>query len=247
VSWNDPAVVAQQYASEVNLEARRALYENVEGPDPRELTFAAVAEVRPRRVLEVGCGQGWLSERIQRDLGCEVVAVDQSEHMVDLTRARGVRAEVADAEELPFEDAQFDLVYSVSIFTHLDEQSQDAWLAEIDRVLEPGGIGLLTTAGQPLLDSFRGGLQSNSRDFSERIAAHRSVEEEGFIFEPYARSRWNAPDFPGIGESYGLTLHSEQYVRDHWSRFFDVEAYWPAALNVSQNLVLVRKRGGEEG
>ena len=44
---NDPAAVARQYATEHNLEARRSLYANAEGPDPRQLAFAAAAEGRP--------------------------------------------------------------------------------------------------------------------------------------------------------------------------------------------------------
>ena len=50
---NDPAHVARQYATEDNLEARRALYARVAGRDPREMVFEAVAGVEPRRVLEV--------------------------------------------------------------------------------------------------------------------------------------------------------------------------------------------------
>ena len=51
---DDPAAVARQYATEANLEARRSLYDDAEGPDPRELAFQAVAEVEPDDVLEVG-------------------------------------------------------------------------------------------------------------------------------------------------------------------------------------------------
>ena len=64
MSLNDPGSVARQYATEGNLEARRALYADVEGSDPREVAFAAVAEFAPRRVLEVGGGPGELAARI---------------------------------------------------------------------------------------------------------------------------------------------------------------------------------------
>ena len=58
---NHPDDVAVQYASEANLEARRSLYAHTEGSDPREVAFAAVAEVSPSDVLEVGGGPGELA------------------------------------------------------------------------------------------------------------------------------------------------------------------------------------------
>ena len=80
---DDPDVVRREYADESRFSARAAAWKNSEGPDPRNLAVEAVAEVRPRTVLEVGCGRGELAERIQRELGCELKSVDQSERMVE--------------------------------------------------------------------------------------------------------------------------------------------------------------------
>jgi SAM-dependent methyltransferase len=91
----------------------------------------------PRRVLEVGCGQGWLAERVQRELGCAVVALDQSEHMVELTRARGIEAHVGDVRALRFDDGAFDCVVAAWMLYHVPDV--DRALAEIARVLRPGG------------------------------------------------------------------------------------------------------------
>ncbi len=48
---------------------------------------------------------------------------------------------------LPFEDEQFDLVYSLSVFTHLTEPLQHRWMAELRRVTRQGGLILFTTRG----------------------------------------------------------------------------------------------------
>ena len=71
---DDVRLVHEEYASERGLEGRRAAYRESEGDDPRELAFAAVSEVRPADVLEVGCGPGELAERIGRDVEVPIVA-----------------------------------------------------------------------------------------------------------------------------------------------------------------------------
>ena len=134
---NDPDVVAKEYADERGLAARKAAYRWARGPDAREVAFAAVAEVRPRRYLEVGCGEGEFAQRVQEEVGCDVVAVDQSERMVELTRARGVDARVGDVQELVFEDGAFDCAVANWMLYHVPRL--DRALAELARVLRPGG------------------------------------------------------------------------------------------------------------
>lgn len=134
---HDSELVREEYATDAGLAGRIAAYRFAEGPDARELLFAAIAEVSARRFLEVGCGQGWLSERVQRELECEVVAVDQSEYMVELTRARGVEAVVGDVQALPFADASFDCAAAPWMLYHVADV--DRALSELARVLRPGG------------------------------------------------------------------------------------------------------------
>jgi 2-polyprenyl-3-methyl-5-hydroxy-6-metoxy-1,4-benzoquinol methylase len=68
--------VEEQYATESGLAARKAVYTDVSGPDARDIAFDAVAAAAPRAVLEVGCGEGELAERMQRELDAEVIATD---------------------------------------------------------------------------------------------------------------------------------------------------------------------------
>jgi SAM-dependent methyltransferase len=137
VRFDDPSYVRTQYATEDGLEARRSIYRDTTGPDARELMFEAVAEVAPRFVLEVGCGPGEAAERIARELGADVVAIDQSERMVELARSRGVDARVDDVQHLDFPDGEFDCVLAAWMLYHVPEL--DRGLAEIARVLRPGG------------------------------------------------------------------------------------------------------------
>lgn len=48
---------------------------------------------------------------------------------------------------LPFKDQEFDLIYAVSVFTHLSENLQKHWITELTRILQPGGVLLITVKG----------------------------------------------------------------------------------------------------
>jgi SAM-dependent methyltransferase len=136
--WDDPAAVRTQYATERNLRARQALWANVEGENAPVVLWRILASLAPRNVLEVGGGQGELAERMQEELGARVAFVDQSERMVELARARGIDdARVGDVQELPFADASFDTAVAAWMLYHVPDL--DRGLAELARVLEPGG------------------------------------------------------------------------------------------------------------
>jgi ubiquinone/menaquinone biosynthesis C-methylase UbiE len=136
LSHRDAEVVRNEYATEARFLRRRAAFATATGPSAIDTVFEAVAEAEPRRVLEVGCGPGELAERIARDLGADVVALDQSERMVELTRARGVEAILGDVQALPFEDASFDCAVAAWMLYHVDDL--DRGVSELARVLCPG-------------------------------------------------------------------------------------------------------------
>jgi ubiquinone/menaquinone biosynthesis C-methylase UbiE len=137
VKLDDASFVREQYATEAGLAARKAAYAETSGPDAREIIFEAVAAAHAEFILEVGCGEGELAERIERELGAQVVAIDQSERMVELTCARGVDARVGDVQELAFPDESFDAVVAAWMLYHVPDL--DLGLSEVARVLKPGG------------------------------------------------------------------------------------------------------------
>jgi SAM-dependent methyltransferase len=141
---DDPKDVVKQYASEDNLRARQALWEEVEGENAPLVLWRTIAEWGPKDVLEVGGGQGELAERMQSELGAQVTFIDQSERMVELARGRGIEnAQVADAQSLPFADESFDTVVAAWMLYHVTEL--DLGLSEIARVLKPGGALIAVT------------------------------------------------------------------------------------------------------
>jgi SAM-dependent methyltransferase len=137
LTLHDPEVVAQEYATEARFLRRRAAFAHATGPSALDTVFDAVAEVGPRRYLEVGCGPGEMAARVQAELGAEVVAVDISARMVELARSLGVDARVGDVQELPLEDASFDCAVAAWMLYHVPDL--DRGLAELARVVRPGG------------------------------------------------------------------------------------------------------------
>lgn len=127
--------VAQEYATLERLANRRLDRTGwLRGVEEVSVLLGAIAEARPHRVLDAGCGTGEWAALLTAP---EVVCVDQSEAAVEAARARGLEALRADIESLPFADGSFDVVMCNWVLYHLDDL--DRGLAEIARVLRPSG------------------------------------------------------------------------------------------------------------
>lgn len=173
---DDAAVVRSEYADETGLRSRASVYGGAYGgEDPVRVALEAVREAAPSRVLEVGCGWGEFAEAVRSELGAEVVAVDQSERMVALTAERGIDARLGDVQALLFEDASFDCAVANWMLYHVADL--DRGLAELARVLRPGGRLVATTNGLRHLG-----------ELWDLVGRDRSSEPERFFAESGERS-----------------------------------------------------------
>ena len=111
------------------------------------LDLARVEVPRPAAILDVGCGTGRLLRLAEaRFPAADLVGVDPAPQMVRQAQGSAgegssIRFQQAGAEELPFPDSRFDLVFSTLTFHHWSDQAKAG--AEIARVLAPGGRWLL--------------------------------------------------------------------------------------------------------
>jgi demethylmenaquinone methyltransferase / 2-methoxy-6-polyprenyl-1,4-benzoquinol methylase len=134
------------------------------GQDPRWRSFL-VSRVRTGpgdRVLDVATGTGAVAVQLVRELGCQVVGLDQSSEMLASARERIARAGVSEqvelleghADELPFEDGTFDGLTFTYLLRYVDDP--EATLRELARVVGSGGTVAGLEFGVPPRAFWRG-------------------------------------------------------------------------------------------
>jgi ubiquinone/menaquinone biosynthesis C-methylase UbiE len=122
--------------------------------DPVTEAVVELGRLQGCRVLDVGCGPGTVTRQLARGFDIDAVGIDSSPKMIEVARDEaGAHAvfQVAPAEELPFESASFDGVVMRWVVHHLDRPTA---LAEIRRVLKPGGRLVVTTADPDAVETF---------------------------------------------------------------------------------------------
>jgi SAM-dependent methyltransferase len=129
-------------------------------------------------ILDFGCGCGRVARHWGGLEGTEVHACDYNPRLVDWCR-RNLPFVQARTNELEpptsYPDAHFDLVYAISILTHLTEPLARRWLEEWRRILRPGALLLFSTHG----DSYRESLGTRQReryDAGEMIVVGARIE-----------------------------------------------------------------------
>jgi SAM-dependent methyltransferase len=104
---------------------------------PERIPLLVAAVGRGKRVLDLGCRSGALTRHFVE--GNSVVGLDVDAAALEKVAALGIEPVLANVEDpLPFEDDSFDAVVAGELFEHL--QFPDALVAEIRRVLRPGGV-----------------------------------------------------------------------------------------------------------
>lgn len=148
----DPSIAEQRDAWEKwNRETREQRLSDI-STDQRDrvIDWLKALNRRDLRIIDVGCGAGWLCTELCR-FG-RVTAIDLSADV--LARAQVRMPQVAfipgDFMELPFEDESFDVVVSLEMLAHVADQS--AFISRLARILRPGGVLMLATQNRPVLE-----------------------------------------------------------------------------------------------
>jgi SAM-dependent methyltransferase len=182
------------------------------------------------RVLDFGCGCGRVTRHWAGLAGPEIHGSDYNRRLVRWCAANltfGQFTVNGLAPPLSHPDEFFGAVYGISVVTHLSADLQRKWIAELARVLAPGGLLLLTTHG----DSYADRLTADER---ERYAAGEVVV------------RW-----AGVaGTNLCTTFHPERYLRERLAPELDLLELTPGGAAVGappQDLLVFRKPAGPAG
>lgn len=173
------ADLARYYDQDASARAARTL--PAERVSRRE-TYAGRLLVEHRHdVLDVGCGPG-LDALALATYGLSVRAIDLSPEHVRLASEGGIDAQVAPVQQLPFPDDSFDAIWCMSVLMHLPDPDLDAALAEMARVLKPGGIAAIGTWGGADTE----GLNPGDTMSPPRYFSWRSDNTIRHVIEQYA-------------------------------------------------------------
>jgi len=109
-------------------------------------------ELKDKKILDWGCGPGRVIRHLPTVIGngCEYFGTDYNSKSIDWCSENIPRIHFNTNSleaKLPYADNFFDVIYGISIFTHLSEQLHHDWYAELFRILKPEGVMFLTTHG----------------------------------------------------------------------------------------------------
>ncbi len=139
---------------------------------------------------------------------------------------------------LPFPDNYFDVITAFSVFTHID-QFEDAWLLELRRITQPGGLLYLTTQNDAMWNCYLESpylLEHLKR--ANKVSANKIHVDEDLFRSPMPESRmvFRMSD----REVYNCNVwHSNEYLRANWGRYFKIHDICDRGHNNWQSPVLL--------
>ncbi|MFC1506165.1 class I SAM-dependent methyltransferase [Thermoproteota archaeon] len=192
------------------------------GKESRKNIESALARIDKKlgsfhNILDFGCGPGrtirWLKEY---SVNSKIYGTDVDAEAISWCQKNIDFANFSINKSLPpteYEDEMFDFVYALSVFTHLSESEQFAWLKELKRIMKPEAILLISLHGADTQNKLP---RKYKKILDEELFVHIKTERTG-------------------------TFHSINYVYDNYSQYFKILDFIPASLQKSQDIYILKK------
>lgn len=150
--------------------------------------FRKHIDLKDKKILDWGCGPGRVIRHLPPVIGnsCEYYGTDYNKQTIDWCSKNLTKINFnwnSLEAKLPYADNFFDVIYGISIFTHLSEQLHYDWYNELHRILKPNGILFLTTQG----DNFKTKLISSEvvRYDNNKLIVRGKVKEGHRMFSAF--------------------------------------------------------------
>ncbi len=182
-------------------------------------------------ILDFGCGCGRTVRALHTvSPRSTLYGVDIDDEAISWVRENyapfGTFSTVPHVPPTRFPDHQFDFIYGISVFTHLPEHLQTAWLEELRRISKPKGYLVLTTHGEKHYKKL------------DRQAVN-VMKEKGFFYSDFG---FNYGRSIGLPDFYQTAFHSHDYIRREWAKYFDIVDIKALGMSQHQDTVLLRNR-----
>jgi SAM-dependent methyltransferase len=161
-------------------------------------------------ILDFGCGAGRIIQFIPNSVHSRVHGCDINKSLIDFIREALPEAEYYVNNYKPpliYSAGKFDLVYSFSVFSHLTQETEFAWLNELARVGRKGTIYMITIHGEYYINMWFSGQRSE-------------IDEKGGFHYINVHTRDGSDmDFP---PGYEASFHTRANIFNSWSQWFDI-------------------------
>jgi 2-polyprenyl-3-methyl-5-hydroxy-6-metoxy-1,4-benzoquinol methylase len=196
------------------------------------LVMTCVGKYKPifesGNILDWGCGCGRVITQLmkfvslERLYGCDI---DSAAIAWDKENLKGPSfTPINPYPPTNYPDRTFDVIYGISVITHLDEDSQMLWLRELERIARPGAIVALSVMGERL------------RTTNMPASLEKEWADKGFAaFVPNYSDCLREFSHQGY---YQEAYHTLDYITANWGRYFEVVEYVETKF---QDLVILRK------
>jgi SAM-dependent methyltransferase len=190
---------------------------------------------RARDVLDWGCGALRIGRFFADDPRFKFTGADVDRVNIDWCRqtfpGRGSFALIAPCEKTPFPDGSFDVIYGISIFTHLNRESERFWLAELRRLLKPGGLAVMTIHGEIAF------FKSVNDPWT-----FRTLIDEGF-YDYGACPDLDVDGKKTISEAlYRNVFHTRPHLQKVWGEYFEIRKIIPGRSTAHQDYVVMTRK-----
>lgn len=183
------------------------------------------------KVLDWGCGCGRVGRFFSELFLCDFYGIDIDRENVNWCKSHisGNFTTISQDPPTHFEDHSFDIIYGISIFTHLTYNDHNKWMLELHRLLRPGGYLLFTIHGD-LAWYYNNKLGSS---------AYVRLKDSGFLDTGKC---WHLDDIDVDHERYRNIYINRNFIYNYWSKYFTVLDVAEAAISCHHDLVIVKAK-----